>query len=104
MIKILISILIIVLGILIIIISIFSKDANINRCMNEELDLYKKYIKCQTLSDVSSGILFIILGFMSLFNILSGENVGLISTVLVLINRVVEIIISNKYKEVNIKK
>ncbi|GFP76093.1 hypothetical protein [Clostridium fungisolvens] len=98
MIKILISILIIILGILIMVISIFSKDTNINRCMNEDRDIYEKYIKYQTLSDVSSGLMFVIIGILSLFNILSGENVGLISTVLVLINRVVEMIISNKYR------
>ncbi|GFZ29798.1 hypothetical protein CSC2_03240 [Clostridium zeae] len=97
MIKILISIIIIVFGMLIIAISIFSKDKSIRRYDD---NAYKSYIKYQTLADVSSGILFIILGLMSLFNILSGENVGLISTVLVLINRVVEIIISNKYKEI----
>ncbi|GKU24915.1 hypothetical protein [Clostridium folliculivorans] len=98
MIKILFSILIIFLGILIVAISIFSKDTNIDRCWNENKDIYKKYIKYQTLSDVLSGILFVIIGFMYLFNILSGENVGLISTVLVLANRIVELIISNKYK------
>lgn len=96
MVKILFSLLIVFLGIVIVLISIFSKDKTIDRS-NDDTH-YKKYIKYQTGSDVISGILFVLLGFMSLFNILSGENVGLISTVLVLINRVAELIISNKYK------
>jgi hypothetical protein len=98
MFKIIISLVIIGLGFLIIFISLYHTDFKIYRD-NEEEDKSIKYIYAQTISDLSSGLLFIILGLLSLFDILDGEEVGLISTVLVLINRISEMIINSKYSK-----
>ncbi|WP_160680395.1 hypothetical protein [Clostridium sp. C8-1-8] len=97
MFKIIISLVIIGLGFLIIFISLYHTDFMIYRDNEEDKSI--KYIYVQTISDLSSGLLFIILGLLSLFDILDGEEVGLISTVLVLINRISEMIINSKYNK-----
>ena len=96
MFKSIISLIIIALGLLIIFISLHNSNFKIYRS-NKEEDKNAKYIYTQTISDLFSGILFIILGLLALFDMLDGEEVGFISTVLVLINRISEMIISNKY-------
>ncbi|QAA32552.1 hypothetical protein [Clostridium manihotivorum] len=96
MFKNIISLIIIGLGLFIIFISLNHNNFKIYRS-NKDEDKDAKYIYMQTISDIFSGMLFIILGLLSLFDILDGEKVGFISTVLVLINRISEMIISNKY-------
>ncbi|MGH4122808.1 MAG: hypothetical protein ACREV6_07755 [Clostridium sp.] len=89
MFKIAMSLIIIVLGIILILLGIYDTPKKIIKMNIQNKSLLNKYLKRQQISDIITGFSFSTVGILSILNLLTGEQVGLCSSFILLSSNII---------------
>ncbi|MCB2311254.1 hypothetical protein LGL55_08310 [Clostridium tagluense] len=89
MFKIAMSLIIIVSGITLILLGIYDPQKQIMKMKVQDKHILNKYIKRQKVLDVITGFSFAIVGVLSILTLITGEQVGLLSSLILLLNSVI---------------
>ncbi|MFV3012079.1 hypothetical protein ACLD43_06225 [Clostridium botulinum] len=101
MLKTLGSIIMILGGAALIIFSFYDSHKEIMKIVNKDNNRLKKYLKHKELLNLIVGVCFVILGTVSTLNIYNGDLIWIVSLIILFSDRVVEFMISKKYREIN---
>lgn len=100
MIRILFSVIMIVGGIALIIFSFYDTNKKQIRIVNKDNTELTKYLKYKNILNLITGFCFFVLGFISILSHLNGDTVGLLSSIILLLDKMVEFIINKKYQSI----
>ncbi|MBY6950363.1 hypothetical protein [Clostridium botulinum] len=101
MLKTLGSIIMILGGAVLIIFSFYDSNKEIMKMVNKDNNRLKKYLKHKELLNLIVGVCFVILGTVSTLNIYNGDLIWIVGLIILFSDRVVEFMISKKYREIN---
>ena len=101
MFRIVMSLIIIGLGITFILLGIYETPKQLMKMNIQDKGMLNKYLKYEKNSTVITGFSFAILGLLSILNLLTGEQSGLLGSFIYLISRVTEFAFRKKYKILN---
>ena len=89
--------LIIVLGITLILLGIYNTQKKILEMNIQDKNVLNKYLKHQKVSTVITGFSFLLLGILSILNLLTGEQSGLLGSSIYLLSKVTDFAFEKKY-------
>ena len=101
MFKITMSIIMIGLGIVLILLGIYDTRKQLTKMNIQNKSIVNKYLKYEKVLNVITGFSCVIAGVLSILNLLTGEQVGLLVSFIMLIDRILEFVFSKKYKILN---
>ncbi|NFM92882.1 hypothetical protein FDC09_04275 [Clostridium botulinum] len=101
MLKILGSIIMILGGVALVILSFYNNHKEIMKIVNKDNNRFKKYLKHKKLLNLIVGFCFVILGMISTLNIYNDDLIWIMSLIILFFDRVIEFVINKKYKETN---
>ena len=98
MFNIIINLLIILVGITFIFLGIYGNHKKVMKLNIKNKSVLEKYLKSQGLLDLITGFCYVILGIFSVVNLLTGEHVGLLSIIILVLNTIIDFGINKKYQ------
>ncbi|MDF2884471.1 MAG: hypothetical protein K0R54_5038 [Clostridiaceae bacterium] len=101
MFNIIINLLIILVGVTFIFLGIYGSHKKVMKLHIKDKGILEKYLKSQRLLDLITGFCYVILGIFSALNLLTGEHVGLLSSIILVLNTIIDFGINKKYEVIN---
>lgn len=97
MVNVIISCIIIIAGSILIFYGIHDIEKRAMKLESEDNKELKKYCKYMKWVDITTGASSVLLGVSALINLVTGEQAGLIGSIIYLVSRILEYVIERKY-------